>query len=150
MRVDAIPKGFHSITPYLTVIGADALLKFVKEAFGAEEIECSRRPDGTIGNAVVRIGNSMVMLAEAGGTWPPMPSTIYLYVEDIDGTYQRALAAGGESLMEPMDMFYGDRHGGVKDSCGNFWWIAKHIEDVPKAEMDRRAKEAFAKRSSSA
>jgi uncharacterized glyoxalase superfamily protein PhnB len=80
-----------------------------------------------------------MMLGEPGPQWSPMPSTLYLYVEDADAVYQAALDAGAESLMPPTDMFYGDRHGGVKDPSGNIWWIATHIEDVSSEELHRRA-----------
>ena len=122
--VKPIPDGFHTVTPYLTVEGADKLLDFVKSSFGAEEINRSTRPDGTVWHAAVRIGNSMVMLAEAAEPWKPMPTSIYLYVNDVDATYKKAIAAGGTSIMEPADQFYGDRHGGVQDPVGNIWWVA--------------------------
>ncbi len=146
MKADPIPQGFSTVTPYITVKGADDMLVFMKKAFDAEEIECTRRPEGTIGNAVVKIGNSMLMFAEARNEWGPMPAGIYLYVEDVDAVYKKALDAGGRTLLEPANMFYGDRNAGVKDSCGNFWWIATHIEDVPPEEMDRRAAEMMKKK----
>jgi PhnB protein len=138
-KVKPIPEGFHTVTPYLVVEGAARLLEFLKRAFGAQELEPpSTRPDGTILHAAVRIGDSPVMLAEASEPWKPMPTGIYLYVEDTDATYRRALEAGGTSLMEPADQFYGDRNAGVKDPSGNFWWISTHVEDVPPEEMKRR------------
>jgi uncharacterized glyoxalase superfamily protein PhnB len=140
MAVKPIPEGYHSITPYLTVEGADKLLDFVKQAFGAGDVhECMRRPDGTIMHAEVRIGDSIVMLGEANGQWKPRPGTLYLYVNDTDATYRRALEAGATSLMEPATQFYGDRNAGVQDPTGNFWWIATHVEDVSPEEMRRRA-----------
>jgi PhnB protein len=96
-------------------------------------------PDGTVGHAEVRIGGSPVMMGEARGPWPAMPCAIYLYVNDTDAVYRRALAAGATSLMEPADQFYGDRNAGVKDPCGNFWWIATHKEDVSPEELQARA-----------
>jgi len=101
-----------------------------------------RDPDGSVRHAEVRIGDSHVMMGEAGGEWTPMPAGIHLYVEDCDAIYRRALQAGGTSLREPADQFYGDRSAGIKDPCGNSWWIATHIEDVPPAEIERRAKAA--------
>ena len=143
MAVEPIPKGYHTVTPYLAVDGADKLLEFVKQAFGAEEISKMPTPDGKIGHAEVRIGDSIVMLADASTTdqGAAMPGMIHLYVEDADKTYQRALEAGAKSLREPTDQFYGDRTSGVKDPVGNHWWIATHIEDVPPEEMAKRAQE---------
>lgn len=141
MAVKPIPEGYHSVTPYLTVQGADKLLDFVVRAFGAEEKLRMPREDGSIGHAEVRIGDSIVMLGEANEQWPPMPSTLNLYVEDCEATYQRALEAGGSSLQDPQDQFYGDRTAGVRDPVGNRWWIATHVEDIPEEEMARRAAE---------
>jgi PhnB protein len=142
MAVKPIPDGYHSVTPYLTVQGAARLLEFLKHAFDAKVTEQIQQPNGTIGHAEVRIGDSVVMIADARGEWKPMPSAMYLYVDDADATYQRALQAGATSMMEPADQFYGDRHGGVTDPFGNFWWIATHVEDVSPDELARRA-EAF-------
>jgi uncharacterized glyoxalase superfamily protein PhnB len=143
MAVKPIPDGYHTITPYLTVQGAPKLLDFLKQAFAAQEIERMTRPDGTIGHAEVRIGDSVVMMSEACNEWKPMPSAMYLYVNDVDAVYQRALQAGAISTMEPMDQFYGDRSAGVKDPSGNQWWIAAHKEDVPPEELKRRAAAAM-------
>jgi PhnB protein len=78
------------------------------------------------------------MMGEAQGEWRPMPCALYVYLENCDAVYQRALQAGATSIMEPADQFYGDRHGAVKDPCGNLWWIATHIEDVSNEEIARR------------
>lgn len=144
MAVQPIPEGYHAVTPYLAVDGADRLLEFVKQAFGAEETVKMPTPDGKIGHAEVKIGDSIVMLSDAstGDQGVAMPGMIHLYVEDADATYGRALAAGGTSMREPTDQFYGDRMAGVKDPVGNHWWIATHVEDVPPEEMARRAQEA--------
>jgi PhnB protein len=139
MPIKPIPEGFHTVTPYLTVENAIGLLAFLKEAFDAKETERLERPDGKIGHAEVRIGDSVVMIGEACGQWKPMPGSLYLYVPDANASYRRAIAAGAKSLMEPADQFYGDRTGGVKDLCGNFWWIATHKEDVPPDELRRCA-----------
>jgi PhnB protein len=142
MAVKPIPDGYHSVTPYLTVQGAARLLEFLTRAFDATVTEHLKQPDGTVGHAEVRIGDSVLMVADARGEWQPMPGAMYLYVPDADATYQRALQAGATSVMEPVTHFYGDRHGGVKDPSGNFWWIATHVEDVAPDELARRA-EAF-------
>ena len=139
MAVKPIPAGYHTVTPYLVVPGAAQLIDFMKQALGAEELSRMDRPDGTVMHAEVKIGDSRVMLGEAGGEVDPMPAMLHLYVEDADAVYQRALQAGATSLREPEDQFYGDRLGGVKDAFGNQWWLATHIEDVSPEEMARRA-----------
>ena len=139
MAVKPIPEGYHTVTPYLTVQGVPKLIDFLKQAFAAQEIERLARPDGTIGHAEVRIGDSIVMMGDATPEFAPMPAMIHLYVNAGDAVYQRALQAGATSLREPADQFYGDRSAGVKDSCGNQWWIATHIEDVPPEELAKRA-----------
>ena len=141
-KIKPIPEGHHTVTPYLIVTGVDTLLEFLKKAFDGTEDFVMRDPDGSVRHADVRIGDSHVMMGEAGGEWKPMPAGIHLYVEDCDAIYRRALQAGGTSLSEPTDKFYGDRSAGVKDPCGNSWWIATHIEDVSPAEIERRAKAA--------
>jgi PhnB protein len=145
MAVKPIPEGFHTVTPYLMVQGASKLIDFLKQAFGAKEILRMARPDGAIMHAEVKIGDSIVMMSEASGEHGPMPTMIYLYVEDVDTIYNRALQAGATSLREPTDEFYGDRSGGVKDPSGNQWWIGTHIEDVSPQELKKRA-EAFFKK----
>ncbi|HEY4683892.1 MAG TPA: VOC family protein [Candidatus Acidoferrales bacterium] len=146
MAVKAIPEGYHTVTPYLAVQGVAKLIEFLTQAFDAKEVHRTTLPDGTIYHAEVRISDSVVMMGEPRGEWKPMPGTIYLYVyvNDTDAVYKRALQAGATSLMEPSDQFYGDRNAGVKDPVGNYWWIATHIEDVPPAELAKRA-EAFMK-----
>lgn len=146
MAVKPIPEGYHTVTPYLTIQGAAKLIEFLKQAFEARETERITQPDGTIGHAEVRIGDSVVMMADAGGERQPMPSGIYLYVNDTDAVYKRALQAGATSLMEPADQFYGDRSAGVKDPVGNHWWVATHKEDVPPAELKKRAEAVMKQR----
>jgi PhnB protein len=141
MTVKPIPDGYHTVTPYLIVEGASSLIEFLKEAFDAQETERVVQPDGSIMHAEVRIGDSIVMLSDAMGERKPMPTSIYLYVNDADATYQRALQAGGTSVMEPANLFYGDRHGSVKDPAGNYWSIATHIEDVPREELAKRVED---------
>ncbi len=150
MAVKAIPDGYHNVTPYLAVEGADNLMQFVTHAFGAQEILRMDTPDGKIGHAEVRIGDSIVMLADAPTTdqGEPMPAMIHLYVDDSDKVYRQAIEAGATSLREPTDQFYGDRTAGVRDPVGNQWWIATHVEDVPPDEMDRRAQEWQARQES--
>ena len=138
MAVKPIPEGYHTVTPYLVVPGVAQLIDFLKQAFAAEEIQRINRPDGTIMHAEVRIGDSRVMMGEAGGEYGPMPGMLHLYVEDVDTVYRRALQAGATSLREPVNEFYGDRIGGVKDLSGNQWWIATHIQDVSVEALAQR------------
>ncbi len=138
---NAIPEGYHSVTPYLVVTGADKVIEFMQKAFGATVNFRLDGPDGKIGHAEMQVGDSRIMLGEAKKEWKPMPSGIYLYVKDSDAVYKKALEAGAESVMEVADQFYGDRHGGVRDPAGNLWWISTRVEDVPDDEMKRRAEE---------
>lgn len=143
MPVKSKPDQYHSVTPYLVVEGAARLIEFAKAAFGAREIERLAAPEGRIGHAELRIGDSVIMLADAHGGRDPMPCMLHVYVDDADATYQRALGAGATSVQAPADQFYGDRSGGVRDPCGNLWWIATHTEDVPPDELKRRAEDAM-------
>ena len=140
--VKAIPDGFSTITSYFTVSDAERYLEFLMKAFGAKVNFRSNGPDGRLMHGEVQIGTSKLMLGQAREPWKPMPCNIYMYVEDCDSVYQSAVAAGAKSIMEPTDQFYGDRHGGVTDAEGTNWWIATHIEDVPEAEIEKRAKAA--------
>jgi len=137
-QVKPIPEWYHTVTPYLTVHDLPKLMEFLKQAFHAQALFQSERPDGTIGHAEMRIGDSMVMIGQARDQWTPRPMSLYLYVNDADATYQSAVQAGGKSLSEPKNQFYGDRSGGVEDPCGNHWWIATHVEDVSEEEVSRR------------
>jgi len=126
-----IPKGWHSVTPRLVVHDAAKLVAFLKQAFGATGDFRTDIP------SEIRIGDSLVMVSSVGPR-EAMPGFLYLYVDDIDGTYQRALEAGAVSLEEPQDLPYGDRRGMVKDPCGNIWQIATHKEDVSLDDIRRR------------
>lgn len=132
MTVKPIPEGFHTITPYLLVPDVARLIDFLKQALDAREIYRSEAPDGTVNHAQVQIGDSMVMMGQARDEWKPMPTMLYLYVEDVDAWYHRALQAGGTSVRELTDEPYGDRVGGVKDPFDNQWWIATHKVDMPQ------------------
>jgi len=141
MAVKTKPDGYHNVTPYMVVAGADRVIDFLKTVFGGEETERLAGPDGTVGHAEVRIGDSVVMLADVGPQSSAFPGMLHIYVEDCDATYRKALAAGGTSLREPVNEFYGDRTAGVNDTFGNQFWIATHVEDVSAEEMARRAQE---------
>jgi PhnB protein len=136
--VKPIPDGSHTITPYLVAEGIPKLIEFLKAAFGAQEEYRMPRPDGGIAHAEVKIGDSKLMMGSPMGDFKAKPCSLYLYVEDVDAVYQRAIQAGGTSVREPSDQFYGDRSGGVIDPCGNYWGIATHIEDVPPEEVTKR------------
>jgi PhnB protein len=141
------PKGFHTVNPYITADGADKVVTFLQKAFGAEiDHEPMKRPDGKLMHATLRVGDSMVMIAEASERAKAMPASLYLYLPDVDAAYQRAMKAGANSIMEPADQFYGDRSGGVIDPAGNHWYLATHIEDVELPELKRRAAEVFKKK----
>lgn len=141
-NVKAVPEGHHTVTPYIVVTGVGKLIDFAKQAFGAIEVYLSKRPDGTVMHAEIKIGDSIVMMGEAAGGGKHFPAMLHLYMEDVDAIYQRAIEAGAKSLREPADQIYGDRTGGVEDAFGNQWWIAKHIEDVSPEELEQRAKAA--------
>ena len=143
-KVKPVPDGFHTVTPYLVVEGAEKTIEFLKKAFAAELThEPTKRPDGNIMHATLRIGNSMIMISEASDRARPTSVMLYLYVPDVDEAYRRATKAGGVSVMEPSDQFYGDRSAGVKDPAGNQWYIGTHIEDVAPDELQRRAADVF-------
>ncbi len=143
MAVKPVPEGYHTVTPYLIVEDAAGVIAFLEQAFDAEVKSLAHAPDGLIMNAEVRVGTSMVMLADAREGIAKQTVSLYLYVDDVDTVFARAVAAGGTVTMDPADMFYGDRHGGVKDPSGNNWWIASHIEDVAEDEIERRMKAYF-------
>ncbi|HEX5633089.1 MAG TPA: VOC family protein [Gemmatimonadales bacterium] len=141
MPVPPIPPGYHTVTPYLIVPGVPKLIEFLHAAFGAGVTrEPVLRPDGSVMHAEVQIGTSRVMMAEPIEAFPAAPVSIFLYVEDADATFQRALDAGGAEIMAMATQPHGDRYGGVRDPSGNSWWVATHVEDVDPAELDRREK----------
>jgi uncharacterized glyoxalase superfamily protein PhnB len=115
---------YQTVVPYLIVPGVAQLIGFLTEAFGAEEIQRHHSSEGHIMHAEVRIGDSVVMMAEAIGDAQAMPTTLYLLVDDVDTTYAHALRAGAASLREPADQPYGDRNAGVRDASGNEWWLS--------------------------
>jgi PhnB protein len=149
MAVKPIPDGYHSVTPYLIVKGAAKALEFYKKALGAKELVRMSGPDGSVMHAEIQIGDSPIMLADEmpgrpyrspqsyGGT----PVTIMLYVEDVDTSFNRAVAAGAKVQQAVQDHFYGDRSGTCEDPFGHVWTIGTHKEDVSPAEMKKRMDE---------
>ena len=140
MSVRYLPEGFHTITPYLTVTDAAKEIEFLVKAFDGVVKFKMENDNGEIRHAEVQVGDSMLMIGQAGGSWQPMPLSLYLYVPDCDSLYRSAIAQGAKSLQEPANQFYGDRTSGVEDSQGNKWWLGMHIEDVSPEEMAQRMK----------
>ena len=145
MAVKPIPENYPRVSPYLIVKDVGETMEFVKKVFNAEEKEKMILPDGTINHGEVKIGNSVIMMGRANEQFPPLSSMLYIYVEDTDAAYKKAIELGAQSVMEPANQFYGDRNAGVKDSNGIQWWIASHVEDVSAEEMEKRNKERAGK-----
>ncbi|HTY41815.1 MAG TPA: VOC family protein [Thermoanaerobaculia bacterium] len=149
-KVKPIPDGYHTVTPYLIVRGAAAAIAFYEKAFDAVELVRMPGPDGRIGHAEIRIGNSPVMLADENpmsrgpGAFGGSPVSLLLYVEDVDATVARAVS-GGAKIVRPVEVqFYGDRMGGIEDPFGHQWYVATHVEDVSPEEMRRRSEKLAA------
>jgi PhnB protein len=152
MPVQPVPDGYHTVTPYLIVDGAAAAVEYYRKAFGASELLRMPDPQGRIGHAEIRIGDSVIMLADArhemgyrgprtlGGT----SVSILLYLADVDAAFERAISAGGKALRPVADQFYGDRMGTLEDPFGHVWTLGTHIEDVSPEEMKRRMAAAHA------
>ena len=147
MAVKAIPEGYHSITPYLVCKGAAKAIEFYTRAFGAKEFVRMPGPEGRIMHAEVKIGDSVLMLADENperGAVAPQTGTlarsasIMFYTDDVDATFKRALELGASSIQTPTDMFWGDRMGNLMDPFGHQWAIATHKEDVTPDEMQKR------------
>ncbi len=139
MSVKPIPDGYQRVIPYLVVERVAPLIAFLQSVFAGVLLERMEAPDGRIMHAEVRVGDSVVMMGEAKEGFPPRPCSLYVYVEDVDAAYRRALHAGASSLMEPADQFYGDRNAGVVDAEGTQWWIGARVEEVSPEELQRRA-----------
>ena len=125
-----VPKGLHSVNPYLHPRRAEPLIGFLKRAFGAQEVAKYASPDGVVQHAVVKVGDAVLEMGEAHGKYEPMEAMFYLYVPNMEAVYRQALAAGATSFQEPTDQPYGDRNAGVQDAFGNKWYIATHVKDV--------------------
>ncbi len=150
-KVQPIPEGYPQVTPYLCVDGANAAIEFYATVFGATERVRMPGPNGTVGHAELQLGDSLIMLSDEypemgmrgpktiGGT----PVTISVYVEDVDGIFDKAVAAGATALRPVENQFYGDRTGQFEDPFGHRWSVATHVEDVPPDEMAKRAAQAM-------
>ena len=151
MTTKAIPEGYRTATPYLIVKGAADAIDFYKRAFGATEMLRMADPQGRVGHAEIKIGDSVIMLADehpAMGYRGPRALggssvSILLYLEDVDTVFARAVKAGAKALRPVTNQFYGDRSGTLEDPFGHVWTIATHVEDVPPEEMKRRAEAAM-------
>ncbi len=121
-----IPDGYNRVMPYLIVADAEAFLSFTQKVFGAEEKLREMRDESTIKHAEVRIGDSVIMFGQSIEKWPPQGAGMFIYVDDADAVYQKALAEGATEIMKPEDQPYG-RSGGVQDPFGNTWWITSVI-----------------------
>lgn len=154
MSVKPIPEGYCSVTPYLIVKKGSEALAFYKRAFNAQEVLCLSGPDGKIVHAEIRIGDSLVMMADecAENLITRSPHTIggtsmslHLYVEDVDARFRQALSAGATERRPVEDRFYGDRSGVLEDPFGHVWSLSTHKEDLSHEEIKRRAREIFQK-----
>jgi PhnB protein len=149
-KAQAIPKGYHTVTPSLFVVGAAKAIEFYKKALGAEELMRFPGPDGAIMHAEIKIGDSIVMLAdempEQGGRGPKSiggtPVSFFVYRENVDAEWKRALDAGAKELVPLADQFWGDRTGCLEDPFGHQWWLAQHLQDLTPEEIQKNA-EAF-------
>jgi PhnB protein len=152
-KVNFMPAGYHTVTTYLTENNCAGAIDFYKKAFGAQEVMRMEAPGGKIGHAEIKIGDSVIMLADempGGASRAPQSlggttAGVFLYVKDVDAAYKQAVDAGAKSVMQPADMFWGDRFGSVIDPFGHSWSMATHKEDVAPAEMRKRSQEAMAK-----
>ena len=151
-KVKPIPDGYHTLTPTLTVKDAKKAIEFYKKAFGAElQGEICLMPDGKVGHADIKIGDSRVMINDEFPSWGCVAPTgeaastgLYVYVADADKTFKTAVAAGAKVLMPIADQFWGDRQGQVKDPFGHRWSIATHVEEPTPEQMKKRMEEMFA------
>jgi PhnB protein len=149
-KVRPIPEGYHSISPQLTCRDASRAIEFYKKVFGAKEIMRMESPGGKIGHAELQIGDSRIMVNDEfpGVSVAPNPSgqhasSLFLYTEDVDTVFNRAVQAGARVDMKLDNQFWGDRYGKFTDPFGHQWGVATHVEDVAPAEMKRRSEEMF-------
>ena len=155
MKAQPIPKGYHSLTAYLAVKGADKAIDFYKKAFGATEVGRLIMPDGSVGHAELEIGDSKIMLAEENEQWGNLspqsvggsPVSLCLYVKDVDNVFNAALKEGAKVIgdMGVKDQYHGDRSGSITDPFGHKWVIMTHIEDVSFDEVQKRTDAMFSK-----
>ena len=151
-KAQAIPKGYHTVTPSLFVAGAAKAIDFYKKALGAEEIMRFPGPDGSIMHAELRLGDSVIMLGDEmpdqGGRGPKSiggtPVSFFVYREDVDAAWKRAVDAGARPVVPLADQFWGDRTGCLEDPFGHQWWLAQHVQDLTPDEIRKNAEAHFA------
>ena len=141
MTVKPKPDGYHNVTPYLICEDAHATIAFLASAYGGTVRSQHEAPDGKLGHCEVEVGDSVIMLASACEKAAANSSMLYVYVDDVDATYERAVKAGATSVQAPTTAFYGDRTAAVTGPSGHQWWMATHVEDVSPEELERRAAE---------
>lgn len=141
MSVKPIPDEYPRVIPYLIVKDVEKQMNFLIEVFGAVQGEKMTLPDGSVNHGEVRIGDSVIMMGKTNKDNPTNSTMLYVYVDNTDEAYYKAIKAGAKSLMEPADQFYGDRSAGVEDPFGNSWWMASHVEDITPEEIQRRNEE---------
>jgi PhnB protein len=152
-QAQPIPKGYHTVTPSLVVAGAARAIDFYKKALGAEEIMRYPGPDGKIMHAEIRIGDSVIMLMdempEQGGRGPKSlggtPVGFFVYGDNVDAAWKRAVDAGAKVIMPLADQFWGDRTGCLEDPFGHKWWLAQHIQDLTPEELQKNAESFFSR-----
>lgn len=125
------PPGFTTLFPYMMVDDARAYLDFLHDGLGGDVVAVHDAPDGGVANAMVRFGDTTIMLSDAREAWPATTGTYYLYVDDADAAMARALSAGGDEIMPVADHPFGDRQGGVRDPRGNIWWLSQRLSEGP-------------------
>jgi PhnB protein len=150
-NVKAIPEGYHTVTPFLSLKGAEKAIQFYKKAFGAKEIEKHHGPDGKIMHAAIKIGDSIILLADefpdskCGMCSPESLNAttvvLHIYVEDVDALFDQSIKAGSKVIMPVMDTFWGDRYGQLQDPFGHRWSIATHKKDLTTEQVNQAAEE---------
>ncbi|SRR6266508_4378610 len=135
------PDQYNVIDPYIVVKGVSAFIDFLKAAFDAKEDMRIPNPDGTIGHAEVRVGDSVLLMFDSNPAWPTTPAFLRIYVPDADKTFDVALKAGAVAVTEPMESFLGERGARVRDPVGNIWWIISRVEELTPEQIDKRANE---------
>jgi len=144
MAVNPIPEGYNTVTPSLIVDGAEGLLEFIGKAFDGQVRLQMPRADGGVMHAEIVVAGSAIMVGDSSPEYPAVQNaSLHVYVENVDGVYQKALDAGATSLQEPQLMFYGDRTAEVRDQWGIRWAIATHVEDVSEEEITKRLAEQY-------
>ena len=145
MAVKPIPESYPRVSPYLIVKNVEDTMDFIQYVFDGKVREKMKMPDGSVNHGEMNIGDSVIMIGKASADYPQQNAMLYIYVEDTDAAYKRALEKGADSVMEPANQFYGDRNGGVKDNNGISWWMATHVEDVTPEELQTRNQQRYEK-----